>query len=41
MDEKLTNPEQLKWMIFTHLTFVLSGIMLAVMDYISSKTKKK
>jgi len=40
MDEKLSDPEQLKWMILTHLTFVLSGVMLATMDYISSKTKK-
>lgn len=30
---------QFKWLIITHLTFVLSGLFLAIMDFISGKTK--
>lgn len=32
--------EQLKWMVVIHLTFVISGVLLALMDWISSKTDK-
>ncbi len=31
--------EKLKLLLVTHLVFVLAGVLLAVMDYISSKTK--
>ena len=31
---------QLMWMVIVHLTFVLSGVMLAVMDLITVKAHK-
>ena len=31
----------IKWQIAIHLVFVISGVMLALMDYIASKTKNK
>lgn len=34
------NEAKIKWMIITHLVFVISGVMLAVMDLIAVKTKK-
>lgn len=32
--------EQMKWMVVIHLTFVFSGVLLALMDWLSSKTDK-
>jgi len=32
------NPDQLRWLVITHLTFVTSGVLLAVMDWVTSKT---
>ncbi|AIL66186.1 membrane protein (plasmid) [Rickettsiales bacterium Ac37b] len=32
--------ENIKWMIIIHVVFVLSGVMLATMDFIASKTRK-
>ena len=29
---------RLRWMIAIHLTFVVSGVLLAVMDWITSRT---
>ena len=31
---------RLQWLVFVHLTFVVSGVVLALMDYITSKTSK-
>jgi len=31
---------RLQWLVFVHLTFVVSGVVLAIMDYITSKTGK-
>lgn len=31
--------ERIFWMIVIHVTFVISGVMLAVMDYITAKSK--
>ncbi|MFV9875417.1 MAG: TIGR00645 family protein [Rickettsiales endosymbiont of Dermacentor nuttalli] len=31
--------ESIKWMVIIHIVFVLSGVMLATMDFIASKTK--
>jgi uncharacterized protein (TIGR00645 family) len=31
---------RLQWLVFVHLTFVVSGVVLAIMDYITSKTSK-
>jgi uncharacterized protein (TIGR00645 family) len=28
---------QLRWMVVIHLTFVISGVLLAVMDWVSSR----
>ena len=30
---------QLRWMISIHLTFVVSGVLLAVMDWVSARAK--
>ena len=33
-------PSKLMWMVIVHLTFVVSGVLLALMDYLTSKSKK-
>ena len=35
-----TTMEQLKWLVIIHLTFVTSGVLLALMDWLSAKTDK-
>ena len=40
MSEEPLNPEHFKWLLITHVVFVISGVMLAFMDLISAKTKK-
>lgn len=37
LDPDLIDSDQLFWMIMIHLTFVVSGVLFAVMDYISDK----
>jgi uncharacterized protein (TIGR00645 family) len=32
--------ERIMWLVVIHLTFVLSGVMLAVMDYLTAKSKQ-
>lgn len=34
------DPTQLRWMVVIHLTFVVSGVLLALMDWITSRTDK-
>jgi len=34
------DPSQLRWMVVIHLTFVVSGVLLAVMDWVSSRTDR-
>jgi uncharacterized protein (TIGR00645 family) len=34
------DPARLGWMIGIHLTFVLSGVLLALMDFIGSRTEE-
>jgi uncharacterized protein (TIGR00645 family) len=34
------DPTQLRWMVVIHLTFVVSGVLLALMDWVSSRTDK-
>jgi uncharacterized protein (TIGR00645 family) len=34
------DPLQLRWLVIIHLTFVLSGVLLALMDWMSGKTDK-
>ena len=39
MDVEKTSESQIKWMIIIHLVFVVSGVLLALMDYIAAGTK--
>jgi uncharacterized protein (TIGR00645 family) len=41
MEVDKTSEQQIKWMIIIHLVFVVSGVLLALMDYIAAGTKKK
>lgn len=34
------SPETMKWMVVIHLTFVVSGVLLALMDWLTSKAKE-
>ena len=34
------DPAQLRWMVIIHVTFVISGVLLALMDWASSRTDK-
>ena len=34
------DPVQLRWLVIIHLTFVASGVLLAVMDWIAGQTDK-
>ncbi|MGL4634567.1 MAG: TIGR00645 family protein [Beijerinckiaceae bacterium] len=38
--EKVVSSEQMYLMVVIHLTFVLSGVLLALMDWLSAKTDK-
>lgn len=33
------DPTQLRWLVIIHLTFVASGVLLALMDWINARTK--
>ncbi len=37
--ENIVDPKRLGWMVAVHLTFVISGVLLALMDFISSKAE--
>jgi uncharacterized protein (TIGR00645 family) len=39
MDIPKYDPEQIRWMIIIHCVFVVSGVLLALMDYLVSKAK--
>lgn len=39
MDVNKTSNEQIQWMIIIHLVFVVSGVLLALMDRIAASTK--
>ncbi len=43
MDVKKYSDNEIQWMVIIHLVFVVSGVMLALMDYVatSAKAKKK
>ena len=41
MDIKNHSDTEIKWQIIIHLVFIVSGVLLALMDYIASKTKKE
>ena len=39
LDISTKTEQELRWMVIIHLVFVASGVMLALMDYISSKSE--
>lgn len=39
MDVDKSSPGEIKWMIIIHVVFVVSGVLLAAMDWISASTK--
>ena len=40
VDPASTNFDQLKWLIFIHLTFVVTGVLFALSDWLSYSKKK-
>ena len=40
MDIKSVSDREVQWMIIVHLVFIISGVLLAIMDFIASKTSK-
>jgi len=38
MDISTKTDQELKWMVTIHIVFIVSGVLLALMDYIASKT---
>ena len=40
MDIESVPDREVQWMIIVHLVFIISGVLLAVMDFIASKTSK-
>jgi uncharacterized protein (TIGR00645 family) len=41
MSLNLHSDRDIRWQIIIHLVFIVSGVMLALMDFIASKTKSK
>ena len=41
MSLDLHSDRDIRWQIIIHLVFIVSGVMLALMDFIASKTKSK
>lgn len=39
MDVHKYSEEKIRWMVIIHLVFVISGVLLALMDYISARSK--
>ena len=39
LDISTKTEQELRWMVIIHLVFVASGVMLALMDYIASKSE--
>ena len=40
MDIERVSDRDIQWMIIVHLVFIISGVLLAIMDFIASKTVK-
>jgi uncharacterized protein (TIGR00645 family) len=40
MEVENVTKEHIMWMVIIHLVFVISGLLLALMDYVAAKTKK-
>jgi len=41
MDLENYSDKDLKWQVIIHLVFIISGLLLAAMDYIAANTKNK
>jgi uncharacterized membrane protein YqhA len=41
MNVSTTSATDLRWMVIIHMVFVLSGVLLAVMDWVSGLAKTK
>jgi uncharacterized membrane protein YqhA len=41
ISEGLVDETVLKWSVIIHLTFVTSGVLLALMDLVSSRSAKR
>ena len=41
MGVSIVSDREIQWMIIVHLVFIISGVLLALMDYIASKTINK
>lgn len=39
MDVNKVTPEHLKWQVIVHLTFVVSGVLLALMDWLADRAR--
>lgn len=39
MDVEKTSDEQIRWMVIIHLVFIISGVLLALMDWIAANAK--
>lgn len=39
-NSKPFDPLELRWMVITHLTFVISGVLLAFMDFLTARSGK-
>ena len=39
MDVDKTSERDIKWMVIIHLIFIISGVLMAIMDKISTNTK--
>ncbi|VDC26062.1 TIGR00645 family protein [Pseudogemmobacter humi] len=37
-ETRVLNPDELFWMVVIHLTFVLSGVLMALMDWLQAKS---
>jgi uncharacterized membrane protein YqhA len=35
------DPVEMRWLVIIHLTFVASGVLLALMDWLTAKSGKK
>ena len=41
MDLSLVTDRELRWMITVHITFIASGVLLALMDLLASKAESR
>ena len=41
LGESVVTDREIQWMIIVHVVFIISGVLLALMDYIASITKNK